>query len=431
MGLLSGRTILVLALVVPVTEPRGAPAARAEMGPPIAVDPPRDAAIEARIEGLLAALGGMEELEVEVRSGVVRLGGRADSLALREQAIDLAERVDGVVLVRRDVQVASELRDRLGPTWTRLKRSLAAVLGFLPVLAVALAAFGAFALLGSGVRRWEWPLRRLGMSDLGASAVRGGLRWVLLVAGVVVALEILGLVALVGTVVGALGLLGIIAGITFRDVVANYVPGVILGLHPPFGAGDHVQIGAHEGRVVRVTTRETILIANDGQHLRIPNVRLLQEPIVNFERHRERRLSFALDVALLADLRRVREIGQETLLAQRGLQPEPAPFMRVLDVQADHVRVAFHAWMDQQAASFAEAESRAREDVKEALLSAGVPFPVPEITVHPPRAEPTGRSLDGDGPDGREEALLDAHVAAERSSSGERDLLHEGRARRS
>jgi small conductance mechanosensitive channel len=418
----------ILALVLaPVPHPRAAPPAAERRGP-VSVDPPPDAAIASRIEGILDALG-MEDLEVEVRSGVVRLGGRADSLALREKAVGLAERVEGVVLVQNEVQVASDVRDRLGPTWARLKGYVSSTLGFLPVLGVALGTLIAFALLASAVGRWEFPFRRLGLSLLGASVLRVALRAMLLVAGVVVALEILGLVALVGTVVGALGLIGIVAGIAFRDVVANYLPGVMLGLNPPFGPGDHVQIGEHEGRVVRVTSRETILVANDGQHLRIPNVRLLQEPIVNFERHRERRLNFPLDVALSADLRRARDVGRERLLSMPGLQREPPPFMRVLSVEADHVRVAFYVWVDQQASSFADTASRARQAVKEALLSAGVPFPTPEITVHPPRAETTGRSLDEEEPDAREEALLDAHVRAERAAPGERDLLGEGRSR--
>jgi osmotically-inducible protein OsmY len=54
-------------------------------------------------------------IAVDVRNGVVYLGGRADSLAVREQAIGLTERVEGVVLVRSDVHVASDVRGRREP----------------------------------------------------------------------------------------------------------------------------------------------------------------------------------------------------------------------------------------------------------------------------------------------------------------------------
>jgi small-conductance mechanosensitive channel len=426
-----GCALLVLLLPALLTHPARAAAASDEgKGHPLSVNPPPDPAIQQRIEGILSALGGVEALHVEVKSGVVHLGGRADSLALREQATDLASRVDGVVLVRNDLEAATDVRGRLGPTWAKLKGYLSRMLGFLPVLGVALLAFFGFAFLGTAVGRWERPFRRLGLSDLGSGVLRVALRALLIVAGLVLALDILGLVAFVGTVVGALGVLGVVAGIAFRDVVANYLPGIILGLNPPFGPGDRVQIGEHEGRVVRVTPRETILVENNGQHLRIPNVRLLQLSIVNFERHRERRLHFPLDIALSADLRRVRDLGRATLVSMPGILPKPTPLMRVLAIEADLVRVAFYAWADQQATSFHDLESRARQAVKEALLTAGVSFPIREIAVHQGPTDAASRELEGEGPDGPEAALLDAHLREEQTAIGERDLLRKGGTRR-
>jgi small-conductance mechanosensitive channel len=293
---------------------------------------------------------------------------------------------------------------------------------------MALAAFLVFAVLASVVGRWERPFRRLGLSVLGANVLRVALRAALIVAGVVVLLDILGLAAFVGTVVGALGIVGVVAGIALRDVISNYLPGIMLGLNPPFRPGDRVQIGEHAGRVVRVTSRETILVGYDGQHLRIPNVTLLQVPIVNFERHRERRLRIPLDLAFSADLRQVRDVGRETLLSVPGLLREPRPFMRVLAIDSDQVRVAFYAWADQRAASFPDLESGARQAVKEALLAASVPLPMQEVTVHRADAGTTlGAVDDENGPDGPEEALLEDHVREEQAEPEERDLLREGR----
>jgi len=420
-----GCGILAL-LVAPVPSPRAAaPQPAGREARPLSVNPPPDAAIQRRIEDILAALGGME-VEVEVRSGIVRLTGRADSLALRDQASDLSGRVEGVVLVRNELQVATEVRGRLAPTLAKLKGYFTRALRYIPVVAVALVALIAFAVLARSVGRWDKPFRRLGLSQLGVNVLRIALRALLLVTGIVLALDILGLLAFVGTVVGALGLFGVVLGIALRDVIANYLPGIMLGLNPPFSPGDHVRIGEHLGRVVRVTPRETILVDIDGQHLRIPNMHLLDQPIVNFERHRERRLHFALNLALSADLRRVRRVGRETLLSVPGLLREPRPFMRVQTIDANHVQVAFFAWADQRAEPFPDLESRARQAVKEALLSADVPFPMQEIAVH--RAEAPG-SAEGEEPDGREEALLEAHLREEQAAPGERDLLREGSSR--
>jgi small-conductance mechanosensitive channel len=408
--------------------PRGADVGKPEARSPpqVSLQPPSDAAIQQRIEGILAAIEGGENLRVDVRSGVVRLGGRTDSLAIREQAIDLAERVEGVVLVQSGIQVDPSVRSRLQPTIAKLKGYVFALVAFLPTLAVALLAFVAFAAMASVLGRWEEPFRRLNMSRLGGHVLRDALRLALVVTGFVVALDIVDVIAIVGAVLGAIGLLGIIAGIAFKDVVSNYLPGLILGLNPPFGPGDRVRIGEHEGKVVRVTSRETVLVTTDGEHLRLPNVRVLQEPILNLERHRERRLRFGLDVSLSADLRRVRDLGRDALLELPGVLGEPRPFMRVLALEADRVRVQFFAWADQEAANFRNLESRSRRAVVETLLDAGVPFPVDEVRVlgEPPTMGAAVRT-EGEDLEGHDEALLDAQVEAEQSAP-ERDLLREG-----
>jgi small-conductance mechanosensitive channel len=291
---------------------------------------------------------------------------------------------------------------------------------------VALAALIAFASLAYAAGRWEKPFTRLGLNELGVKILRIVLQATLLVTGIVVAVDLLGVLAFVGTVVGALGVFGVILGIVLRDVIANYLPGLMLGVNPPFSPGDYVQIGDHEGVVVRVTSRETILVDDDGQHLRIPNVRLIQDSILNFERHRERRLQFTFHLALSADLRRVRRIARETMLAVPGILRDPRPFMRLLTIESEQVRVAFYAWADQKAVAFPDLESRARQAVQEALLAADVPFPVRTIAVH--RLEAAG-SLEAEEPDARDEAILERHVREERAAPGERDLLQEGSSR--
>jgi small-conductance mechanosensitive channel len=391
------------------------------------VKPPSDGAIQQRIEDLLFGLGETD-VDVEVRGGIVRLAGNADSLGARNEASALAARVEGVVLVRNELHVASDVRGRLGPTWVKARGHITRALGFIPVLAVALAALVAFATLAYAAGRWEKPFVRLGLSEFGVKALRIALQAILLVTGIVVAVDLLGVLAFVGAVVGTLGVFGVILGIVLRDVIANYLPGIMLGLNPPFSPGDYVQIGDDWGVVVRVTSRETILIDDDGQHLRIPNVRLIQDRIVNFARHRERRLHLTFHLALSADLRRVRRIARETMLAVPWILREPRPFMRVLTVESHQVKVAFFAWADQKAGAFPDLESRARQAVQEALAAADVPLAMQAIAVH--RVE-AAESLEEEEeePDARDEAILERHVREERAAPGERDLLHEGSSR--
>src|SRR3546814_6765294 len=81
-----------------------------------------------------------------------------------------------------------------------------------------------------------------------------------------------------------------------RDTVDNYVSSLMLSLRQPFRANDHVVIEGHEGRVVRLTSRATILMTLEGNHLRIPNSTVFKAVILNYTRNPERRFDFELGI---------------------------------------------------------------------------------------------------------------------------------------
>ncbi|MEZ5537828.1 MAG: mechanosensitive ion channel [Thiolinea sp.] len=69
----------------------------------------------------------------------------------------------------------------------------------------------------------------------------------------------------------------------------NYIASILLSLRNPFQVNDFVSIDGHDGNVLRLTSRATILISPDGNHIRIPNATVFKAVITNFTRHPERR----------------------------------------------------------------------------------------------------------------------------------------------
>ena len=92
----------------------------------------------------------------------------------------------------------------------------------------------------------------------------------LVVTGLVLALEFLDATALVGAVVGTAGLAGLALGFAFKDIAENYLAGIILSLRNPFAKSDLIVVGEHEGKVVRLAGRETILMTVEGNHVPDP-----------------------------------------------------------------------------------------------------------------------------------------------------------------
>jgi small-conductance mechanosensitive channel len=199
----------------------------------------------------------------------------------------------------------------------------------------------------------------------------------IVIVGALVALELLQATALVGAVLGAAGVVGIAIGFAFRDIVENYLASLLLGLRRPFEPNDLVVIAGNEGKVIRLTTRETILMSLDGNHVRLPNAHVFKSVIVNFTRNPLRRLSFKVGIGVSESLVDAQHVGLETLRETAGVCPDPGPFTRVEELADSTVVVQYFAWVDQRAADWHKVRSEAVRRVKAALDAANIAMPVP------------------------------------------------------
>ena len=318
--LLAAATLSAALLGCGVSSAGIASASKEEALPPIALERPPDRQLKDRLTGILQEME-LGSVHVEVREGVVHLSGTIDSLAM-QRAITMAKRLEGVVEVSSDVVEPSSIWGPLAPTGRALRRLGRGALELVPQLVAALVVFVPFVFLSTLLRRWRRPFRRLGMSSLSSNLLRIALRGLAILIGAVLALDVLGIMGTVGAVVGTLGVMGLAAGFVFKDWVSNYLPGVMLGLHPPFKAGDLIQIGEREGRVARVTPSATVLVTTDGETVRIPNTEFFRDTMVNFSHRRTRRLRFVLSLAPHANLAAAEELGCRAMLGLRGSQEE-------------------------------------------------------------------------------------------------------------
>ncbi len=423
---------------IPGLDP-GSPAAGAQSTAPEPIDarsdPRQDAEIEQRLEEIYATVGGLEAVAVEVRSGVVTLGGSVLTGGDRAQAVALARQIRGVVEVEDEIDQVRDVRRRLATATGALRDTAFDWIAALPLFAVALAVFVLFWWLGGWIGGRDRPFRRRApnrvLRDLLAQAVRTAV----VVAGALLALEILDATAVVAAIAGAAGLAGLALGFAFRDLAENYIASVLLSLRQPFLPREHVVIEGHEGKVVRLTSRATILMTLDGNHVRIPNAQVFKGVILNYTRNPRRRFDFTVGVAVETELDDALALGLATLEAIEGVLDEPPPQGWVDQLGDSNVVVHFFAWIDQRAIEWAKARGEAIRRVKVAFDAAGIAMPEPifNLRVEQRAAEAEAGAQDAAAPRAappaaREEAAdltvdthIDREVAEERA--GEEDLL--------
>ena len=431
------RFALLLLLAIAVTTP--APAQEAASDQPsgsIAVDDSaqQDAAIAVRIRDILGELGGYDDVTVTVTSGIVTLKGQTlDSSAL-EQLGEIVTRVEGVVAIRNEVTETTDVVERLNPAVERFRKRAESAVAFLPLLLVAVAAFILIVLLGFAIARMRQPWSRLAPNAFIADIYRQVLRIAFAIAGLVIALDILGATALLSTILGAAGIIGLAIGFAVRDTVENFIASIMLSVRQPFRPNDVVEIEGDCGNVIRLTSRATILLSFDGNHIRIPNATVFKSRIINYTRNAERRFVFDLGIDPNANLALARDTAVETLKGLDYVLAEPAANAWIEDVGDSTVTLRCAGWIDQDSTSLAVARGEAIRITMAALTAADIAMPEPTFRVRQegdqptePKSAPAEKAPPPSDPeppaDTSPETALDRLIEEERNQPENPDLL--------
>ena len=343
----------------------------------IAAEPGDDRAVARRIRGIFREIDGLDRVLVSVDEGVVTLRGRVSDPVLIDRAQELAERVEGVVTVNTRVEEITDLDERLSDAADRFEDRVWNAVAMLPLLVVAFLVALAVFFLGRFLAARSWPFDRIAPNAFVANLLRQVVIIGFALAGLVIALDILNATALISTVLGAAGIVGLAVGFAVRDTVENYVASILLSLRQPFRPGDVVQIDSHMGSVSKLTSRATVLITPDGNHLRIPNATVFKAVIVNFTLEPKRRFLFELGVDAESPLARAVQLGVEVMEGLPFTLADPPPLAWIERVGDSNVVIAYAAWIDQRETDYLKARGEAMRLVKTELEAQGFTLPEP------------------------------------------------------
>ena len=341
-----------------------------------------DAAIRDRIRSIIGELDGFESVDVTVREGIVTYSGDVLDASRIPRLDEIAARVDGVVAIQNDVVEDTDVGRRIDPVLDRFRTRLAQAVNYLPLLVIALVAGGLVTALGVALARWDRLWLRLAPNAFIAEIYRTVLRLAFFVIGAVVALDILNATALLSTLLGAAGIIGLAVGFAVRDTVENFIASVMLSLRQPFQPDDIVDIEGSMGTVIRLTSRATILLDPDGNHLRLPNAVVFKAKIINYTRNHVRRFGFALGIDPNDDLAAAKRIGTETLASLDFVLDDPPPQAWVAESGDSTVTMEFYGWLDQRATAFHAARGEALRVVMAALTRADIGLPEPSYRLN-------------------------------------------------
>lgn len=402
--------------------------------------PEADGPIRERIVAIYASVDGLAPVSVEVAAGVVTLRGEVVSDRLRGQAQALAEGVEGVVTVQNQIVVSADVSKRIVPALERFEERTMRVVYNLPLFLVGLVVLFAAWWFSRWLSRRDWIVRRVPGNAFMQDIVRQLIRAVVMVAAVLFVLDLLELTALVGAVLGAAGVATLAIGFAFRDLIENYISSVLLSIRQPFEPNDLVDIGDHTGRVSRLTSRATVLITLEGNHVRIPNATVFKSVMTNYSRNPRRRFDFDIGVDVELELLPVQALAEQVLAGVDGVMSDPGPVCLVMQLGDSSVILRVFGWVDQTANDFGRVRSEAIRQVKEAFDESGIVMPEPIYTVRmqdrtstakPPASDQRpGAGTRGDRPEGADTRRRDPVESEVEKEMGEGQNLLDQEARK-
>ena len=208
-------------------------------------------------------------------------------------------------------------------------------------------------------------------------------RWAVVLVGLLVSLEIIGLSGIVSGLAAGAGVSAVVVGFAFKDIAENFLAGVILAFNRPFNLGDTIAIQDVMGRVRELNLRTTVIKTFDGKDIFIPNATVLKEKVTNYTLDGYLRQEFVVGIDFEDDVAGATQLIRDELRRLPDVLDDAPhdPLIIVNELAASTVNLKIMFWTDttDYRRGVLETLSKVMDRVKTILSENGYSLP-PDIT---------------------------------------------------
>ncbi len=203
-------------------------------------------------------------------------------------------------------------------------------------------------------------------------------RWLVLAAGVIAAMESVGIKTT--SLVAVLASAGLAVGLALQGSLSNFAAGVMILIFRPFRLGDIVTAGGHTGSVLDIGLFATTLATPDNQAIIVPNSAVMGGSIVNHTSRGTRRAEVGVGVAYGLNLREVIPVLEEAARNTPNVLADPPPDVVFANMGASSLDLVVRAWCSSD--DYLGVLHDLRLAVYEALEARGIEIPFNQVVVH-------------------------------------------------
>jgi small-conductance mechanosensitive channel len=131
---------------------------------------------------------------------------------------------------------------------------------------------------------------------------------IVIVAGIFIALDFVGLKGTVTSLLAGAGIVGLAIGFAFQDMTENFIAGIAMGIRKPFDIGDVIEAEGVFGNVKEINLRNTLVETFYGQLEVIPNKILFRNILTNYSYLGYRRIEVPVGISYADDIEQAAEV---------------------------------------------------------------------------------------------------------------------------
>ncbi|MDZ8225676.1 MULTISPECIES: mechanosensitive ion channel family protein [unclassified Nostoc] len=278
--------------------------------------------------------------------------------------------------------------------WDRVQGMINGFIVLLPNIVLALIVFAIFFAVAREIKRVVKRLTRDRHQARNLGLVLGRLaQGTILLIGLFVALSIVIPTFRAGDLIQLLGISGVAIGFAFRDILQNFLAGILILLTEPFQINDQIVFKDFEGTVENIQTRATTIRTYDGRRIVIPNSELFTNSVTVNTAFENRRLQYDVGIGYGDDIDRAKKLMLEALHSVPEVLKDPAPDVLLMELAESTVNIRVRWWINPpRRADDLASRDKVLSTIKKTLVENGIdlPFPTQQILFHDQTEETDG-----------------------------------------
>ncbi len=278
-------------------------------------------------------------------------------------------------------------QESVSAAWDKIQGMLDSFIVMLPNIVLALIVFFIFFFAARSIKSLVRRLTRRHRQARNLGMVLGRLaQGVVILVGLFVALSIVIPTFKAGDLVQLLGISGVAIGFAFRDILQNFLAGILILLTEPFQIDDQIVFKDFEGTVENIQTRATTIRTYDGRRIVIPNSELFTNSVTVNTAFENRRLEYDVGIGYGDDIEQAKQLMLEAIHSVDIVVKDPAPDVLVMELAESSVNIRARWWINPpRRADALDARDKVITAIKQKLYvenGIDLPYPTRQILFH-------------------------------------------------